>query len=147
LSPACVARQTQRQHELPARHKMPARPTRHAVMVVAVSNDGNVLLERRPDSGIWGGLWSLPQFDTDEAARSYISHSLPPAQSEPRALGNVEHVFTHFSLVMRPLLVRCEAESRIMEEGPTLWYNLKLPARVGLPAPIRTLLERVADES
>jgi A/G-specific adenine glycosylase len=147
LSPDCVARQTQRQQELPARRKAPTRPTRHAVMVVAVSDGGNVLLERRPDSGIWGGLWSLPQFDTDDAARNYISHSLPPAQSEPRALGNVEHVFTHFNLVMRPLLVRCDSESGVMEEGSTLWYNLRVPARVGLPAPIRTLLARVADES
>jgi A/G-specific adenine glycosylase len=147
LSPHCVAQQTQRQHELPASRKAPARPTRHAVMVLAVSDDGNVLLERRPERGIWGGLWSLPQFDNDDAARAYISHSLPRAQSEPRALGNVEHVFTHFNLVMRPLLVRCDGEAGVMEEGSTLWYNLKVPARVGLPAPIRALLERVADES
>jgi A/G-specific adenine glycosylase len=114
---------------------------------VALSVDGNVLLERRPDSGIWGGLWSLPQFDTDDAARTYISHLLRPALSEPRALGNVEHAFTHFNLVMHPVLVRCAGESAVMEEGSTLWYNLRQPARVGLPAPIRNLLERVADET
>lgn len=147
LSADCMARQTQRQHELPARAKTAARPTRHAVMVVALSAGGNVLLERRPDSGIWGGLWSLPQFDTDAAARAYISQSLPPVLSEPRPLGNVEHAFTHFNLVMHPFLVRCDAESAIMEEGATLWYNLKLPARVGLPAPIRSLLKRVAEQS
>ena len=84
---------------------------------------------------------------TDDAAREYITRSLPPAQREPRALGSLEHVFTHFNLVMRPLLVRCEGEPGVMEEGSTLWYNLKVPARVGLPAPIRTLLERVADEA
>ena len=147
LSPDCIARQTQRQHELPVRAKAPARPTRHAVMVVALSVGGNVLLERRPDSGIWGGLWSLPQFDSNDAARTYISQSLPAALSEPRPLGDVEHVFTHFNLVMHPFLVRCGGESAVMEEGSTLWYNLRQPARVGLPAPIRNLLARVADET
>ena len=120
-------------------------------MVVAVNDGGSVLLERRPESGVWGGLWCLPQFDTDSAARAYISHSLQPAppalQSEPRSLASVEHAFTHFNLVMTPLIVRCAGESAVMEEGSTLWYNLKLPARVGLPAPIRNLLARVADET
>jgi A/G-specific adenine glycosylase len=147
LSPNCVARQTQRQHELPVSRRATARPTRRAVMVVAVNAGGSVLLERRPDRGVWGGLWSLPQFDTDDAARAYISQSLPPARSEPRTLGNVEHVFTHFNLVMVPLLVRCADEASVMEEGSTLWYNLRQPARVGLPAPIRTLLQRVAEET
>ena len=151
LSPGCSARQTQRQHELPAVRRTRARPTRHAVMVVAVNDGGSVLLERRPESGVWGGLWCLPQFDTDSAARAYISHSLQPAppasQSEPRSLASVEHAFTHFNLVMTPLIVRCAGESAVMEEGSTLWYNLKLPARVGLPAPIRNLLAQVADET
>jgi A/G-specific adenine glycosylase len=146
LAPQCVARQTQRQHELPASRKAVARPTRRAVMVVALSASGKVLLERRPDSGVWGGLWSLPQFDTDDAAHTYMSQSLPPAQGAPRALDDVEHVFTHFNLVMHPILVRCAGESCVMEAGSTLWYNLKTPARVGLPAPIRSLLQRVADE-
>jgi A/G-specific adenine glycosylase len=147
LSPDCIARQMQRQHELPVSAKVPARPTRHAVMVVALNAGGKVLLERRPHSGIWGGLWSLPQFDSNDAAGAYISHSLPPLLSEPRPLGNVEHVFTHFKLVMHPFLVRCGDESTVMEAGSTLWYNLRQPARVGLPAPIRNLLERVADET
>jgi A/G-specific adenine glycosylase len=151
LSGDCVARQTQRQHELPATRKTRARPTRRAVMVVAMSAAGCVLLERRPDSGIWGGLWSLPQFESVDAARAYISQSLrqasQPVHSEPRSLDPVEHAFTHFNLVIRPLLVRCADEPSVMEEGSTLWYNLKLPARVGLPAPIRSLLQRVADEA
>ncbi|MFI4880688.1 MAG: A/G-specific adenine glycosylase [Steroidobacterales bacterium] len=147
LSQRCVARQTQRQHALPASRKAPVRPTRHAVMLVALNAEGNVLLERRPDSGIWGGLWSLPQFDTDDAARSYISQLRPSSQREPRVLGHVEHVFTHFTLVMHPILVRCAGEAAVMEEGSTLWYNLSQPARVGLPAPVRSLLQRVAEES
>jgi A/G-specific adenine glycosylase len=151
LSGDCVAWQTQRQHELPASRKAPARPTRRAIMVVAMSDEGSVLLERRPDRGVWGGLWSLPQFESDDAARAYIGQALQPvrsaAQREPRALEPVEHAFTHFNLVMTPLLVRCASESAVMEEGSTLWYNLKVPARVGLPAPIRTLLQRVAGET
>ncbi|GAC1451537.1 MAG: A/G-specific adenine glycosylase [Steroidobacteraceae bacterium] len=147
LSGACVARQTGRQHELPASRKRAARATRRAVVVVAVNSEGEVLLERRPVSGIWGGLWSLPQFDTDGAARNYISESLPLSRSEPRTLGTVQHGFTHFNLLMHPVLVRCAGAAAAMEAGSTLWYNLKAPPRVGLPAPIRSLLQRVTEES
>lgn len=151
LSPACVARKTQRQHELPASVTPRARPTRRAFMVVALSDAGSVLLERRPESGVWGGLWCLPQFDTGNAARDYIRQSLQPArpltQGKPRSLASVEHAFTHFNLHLTPLLVRCAGESAVMEEGSSLWYNLRQPARIGLPAPIRTLLQRVAKET
>ena len=151
LALECVAQKTGRQQALPAGRRSRARPTRRAVMVVALSDAGRVLLERRPDRGIWGGLWSLPQFESVDAARAYIGDALrgamQPGQGAPRSLDLVEHAFTHFNLVIRPLLVRCAEEPSVMEAGSTLWYNLKLPARVGLPAPIRSLLKRVADEA
>ena len=65
------------------------------------------------------------------------------AQDKPQALAEFEHAFTHFDLTITPLLVRCAGVSAVGEEG-SLWYNIQHPARVGLPAPITTLLSRLA---
>jgi A/G-specific adenine glycosylase len=144
LSSGCFARRTGRQHELPAARRARARRTRSVFMVVALDESGHVLLERRPESGVWGGLWCLPQFDTATAAQAFIRHSLAARGSEPQPLSAVEHAFTHFSLIIRPLLVHCAGAASVMEEGASLWYNVRAPARVGLPAPITTLLARLA---
>ena len=147
LAPGCLARRTGRQQELPAARTARARPTRTVFMVVALDADGAVLLERRPESGVWGGLWCLPEFATATAARAFIRHSLVTRGREPRLLGSVEHTFTHFSLVVSPLLVHCARTAAVMEEGASLWYNTRAPARIGLPTPISTLLAGLGRES
>jgi len=140
LSAGCFARRTGRQDELPAARRARTRRTRSVFMVVALDENGRVLLERRPESGVWGGLWCLPQFDTASAAQAFVHHSLATRGNAPQPLSAVEHAFTHFSLIIRPLLVNCAGTGAVMEEGASLWYNIRAPARIGLPAPIATLL-------
>ena len=75
------------------------------------------------------------------AASTYAGHALQVAESQPQPLSILEHAFTHFDLVITPLLTRCIGHAGIMDTIPTLWYNARDPARIGLPAPIKTLLE------
>ena len=116
-------------------------------MLVAMREDGSVLLERRPESGVWGGLWCLPEFDTASAASAFARQFLHQAQIEPQPLGVVEHAFTHFDLVITPLLTRCAGSAAVMDAPRSLWYNIHIPARIGLPAPVKTLLEQLASGS
>jgi A/G-specific adenine glycosylase len=145
LSEWCVARRAGRQHQIPA--PRPARPrrSRQVFMLVAVREDRAVLLERRPESGVWGGLWCLPEFDTLSAARTFADQSLQRAQVEPQALEMLQHSFTHFDLVISPLLTRCSGPAGVMDENQSLWYKTHEPAPIGVPAPIKTLLDRLAD--
>jgi A/G-specific adenine glycosylase len=145
LREGCFAYRTGRQHELPPpRRARGTRRSRHVFMLVAMRDDGCVLLERRPDSGIWGGLWCLPEFDTASAASAYAGVALHANKVEAKPLTLVEHTFTHFDLVMTPLLLTCGGQSGVMDEDRTLWYNPRQPTRIGLPAPIKTLLESLA---
>ena len=145
LSEGCVARLTGRQHDLPSPRPARTRKVRNVFMLVAMRDDGSVLLERRPESGIWGGLWCLPEFGTDTAALSYAGESLRIVKGKPpRTLGRVEHAFTHFDLIITPLLVRCAESKAVMEGSQNVWYDTRSPARVGLPAPVKTLLEELA---
>jgi A/G-specific adenine glycosylase len=140
LTAECVARRLGKQHEIPAPKKSRARREKRVFMLVAQREDCSVLLERRPESGVWGGLWCLPEFETESAARLFATQSLKLPQPEPRHLDLIEHAFTHFDLIVTPLLTRCEGPVGVMDAPRSLWYNPRDPARIGLPAPIKTLL-------
>jgi A/G-specific adenine glycosylase len=136
----CRANLEGRQGELPSpRAARGRRRRRRAVMIVA-RHASTVLLVRRPASGIWGGLWCLPEFADRETAEDYAATWLPGAKLDHRPLVDIEHSFTHFDLVITPLMAECR-DARSVGEPGALWYDTSCPARVGLPAPIRTLLE------
>ncbi len=139
IADGCRARIENRQGELPAaKRKRAARRRKTAVMLVA-RRASEVLLVQRPPSGIWGGLWCLPEFEHRDAAEAFAQNTLTSATLARAALPDIEHSFTHFDLVITPVLASCRGESRV-RDGNALWYDLKQPARVGLPAPIKTLL-------
>jgi A/G-specific adenine glycosylase len=134
----CRARIEGRQGELPAaKRKRAARKQKHAVMLVA-RRDQQVLLVQRPPSGIWGGLWCLPEFEHRDAAEQYAA-TLADAKLARAPLPDIAHSFTHFDLVITPVVAKCRGDACV-RDGTTLWYDLTQPARVGLPAPIKTLL-------
>jgi len=140
----CAALRAGRVHELPVPRARRARPLRRVVMLLAVDPDGQVLLQRRPPRGIWGGLWTPPEFEHRQAATQFCATALPAARLEAAALPPLRHAFTHFELEITPLCARCQSAPGVMEAGGMLWYNAREPARVGLPAPIAALLASLA---
>ena len=144
LHDGCRARRTGRQHSIPAPRPRPVRRTQSVVMLLVQRGDGSVLLERRPERGVWGGLWSPPQFPSIEAARLYADTRLSAAEVEPQARASMRHAFTHFDLDITPLLVRCAGPAGVMDGVATLWYNAAQPERVGLPAPVTTLIRSLS---
>ena len=146
VAEGCVARETGRQHALPApKARRAGRPARRTHMVLARRPDGSVFLRQRPPAGIWGGLWAAPAFDSAEEARSFAAQ-LVGAQPQPQELPSIAHAFTHFDLTITPWLVRCEGFGAVMDAPDSLWYNARQPARIGLPAPVKSLLERIDKE-
>jgi A/G-specific adenine glycosylase len=142
----CRARIEGRQAQLPAgRRRRAERKLRRAVMLVA-RRESAVLLVQRPATGIWGGLWCLPEFSDRDAAASFARLELDAAKLAENSLPDIEHSFTHFDLVITPLVARCRGESRV-RAGRSLWYDLAEPARVGLPAPIKTLLGSLLEKN
>ena len=144
LQADCRAHRTGHEHEIPAPRARPTRRTQAVVMLLAQREDGSVLLERRPERGVWGGLWSPPQFPSIEAARFYADSRLAAAEVEPHAGQVMRHAFTHFDLAITPLLARCTGPSGVMDGPATLWYNAAKPDQVGLPAPISSMLRSLS---
>jgi len=147
LAAGCGAKRSGRQHEIPAPRPRPPRRTRAVVMLIAQRPDGGVLLERRPDRGVWGGLWCPPQFPSQAAARLYASTVLEGATVDAASRPAIRHAFTHFELEISPLFARCAGWAGVMDGPSTLWYNPAQPERLGLPAPVTSLIEGLAAQS
>lgn len=145
LQSGCRAFREGRVAELPAPRARAARRTRCVVMLLARRADGHVWLQRRPERGIWGGLWCLPEFDDRAGAERFAESRLQAARLRRRALAPVQHAFTHFDLTITPLLADCEGAAGVMDGDAALWYNAAQPARIGLPAPIQKILQQLAD--
>ncbi len=146
LAGECAAQRSGRQHELPTPRRRPPRPRRQVFMLAARRTDGAVWLERRPERGIWGGLWCLPQFESPVEARRYLRTTLGE-RTPVRPLAAIEHAFTHFDLVITPLLAHCSRLGGAPEAAQHAWHRADSPGAIGLPAPIQRFLQRLGSDA
>lgn len=146
LARRCVAHAAGRVNELPRRKPKKTIPEKHAAML-AIIDGGEVLLERRPDSGIWGGLLSLPEFPCDEESSALAL--LPALESLAARFGAVSscerlhsftHVFTHYKLHVTPFAARLAQRAGLAGEERYVWYRADRLAQAPLPAPVKKLL-------
>ena len=139
LRETCVAYREGRTAELPHRKPKKAIPQRACVMLV-LRYGRDVLLEKRPPIGIWGGLWCLPQFDTENEA----AKAAGAAWSERKALDVIEHGFTHYHLTIQPVSVPMPKRALHTEEPNRMWLPLEYAFDAALPAPVKKLLMRLS---
>ncbi len=142
LAEICVAQNSGRQAEFPARRARAPLPEKSTVMLLLI-NDGEILLEKRPPTGIWGSLWSLPEIAPDEAPEYAALSRFGFEAREFLALPVFRHTFTHFRLEIRPLLGYGSIRRPQAQQGATLWLALSEAQDAALPAPVRKLLERI----
>jgi A/G-specific adenine glycosylase len=137
----CKARKSSRTAEIPAPRPRKALPQKAVTWLILVDR-GEILLEKRPAPGIWGGLWSFPEAPAKDLA-GYCRRALGCEIGSKKALETLEHGFTHFRLRIRPLL--CEVTRKPNLETPgRLWTDLADAAQAAVPTPVRKLLARVA---
>lgn len=137
LQQDCRAHALSKETEFPHKKPKKAIPERHRFVVLLRDEAQHILLEQRPPAGIWGGLWSLPECETQAQAEDLLADWGATLQGE---LPSIRHVFSHFQLVMTPLLADVSGAA-VMESRGQLWYNPAQPESVGLAAPIKRLLE------
>ena len=141
----CEAYALDRQTDFPGRRPKKPKPLRSTRMLLA-HIDGALYLERRPASGIWGGLWSLPELDDGQDVADWCSARLGAAPVDQNRWAPLRHSFTHFDLDIEPLVVRLErASSRVADEDGRCWYPLATPPNIGLAAPVRKLIDTLRD--
>lgn len=143
VSRDCVARAEDRIAELPGRKaRAPARRKRIAMLVVM--QGGEVLLEKRAPTGIWGGLWSLPEAGADEAPAAALQRDWGLAASDAQPLPPFAHAFTHFTLEVAPWRIKLARGAKLTESRPAMWLPLSDVKGAALPSPVKKLLTSLA---
>lgn len=129
---------------LPSPRPRKTLPVKQTLMLLIRNQKGEVLLQQRPPTGIWGGLWSLPEVADLRDLPAALGVELDEKATE--VLEPVRHTFSHYHLDITPAKVVVKSPAAgIMEAAATLWYNVDQPANIGLAAPVRRLLERYAN--
>lgn len=137
----CKAAKTGEPTQYP--HKKPKKvsPIKHCQMLLIYNTEREISLYRRPETGIWGGLWSLPELPLDESAEDYVEqHFGEIERSHQRE--EIKHVFSHYTLMIQPIeLWLKHSPTKVMENQRQLWYNPHFPHELGLAAPVKKLLQ------
>jgi A/G-specific adenine glycosylase len=141
----CQAHALRRTHELPSPKPRKTLPVRQTHMLILVNDQGHILLQKRPPSGIWGGLWSLPEYTDSHngSIHHWAQQQLGYTISTTETGQPLRHTFSHFHLDITPVLARINHTHRVMDASHCLWYNSDHPESLGMAAPIKKLLARV----
>lgn len=143
----CVARRAGRVAQLPAARPARRIPTRATTMLVVRDAAGRVLLQRRPPTGVWARLWSLPECGTPDDATRELRTRCGIVTSEATILPAFTHAFSHYRLEVAPLLFHATTRAtRVADRPDQSWFEPQQLASLGLPAPIRKLLDNVLDD-
>ena len=140
LASGCQARLSGRQSVLPTPRPRAKPPERRASFVF-ISDGARLLLERRPSSGLWGGLLVPP-----EGEASAVLARLGLIGQNRRDLKPLRHSFTHFRLTLEPVLCLVKPAPGVAEPG-LQWVTIDTAASAGVPTPIRKLIEQIAGDA
>ena len=138
LAEMCEAKALGLTEVLPLRRARAPRRLERTQMVF-VLHAGRLLLHRRPTEGLWGGLWSPPEFPDARAARRWWQTRFGAAAGRGRRLPAFRHTFTHFDLDIEPWVV--ELRRSRAPGADAIWQDLDGARAIGLPAPVSRLME------
>lgn len=111
-------------------------PVRETLMLV-IQKEEHVLLEKRPPSGIWGGLWSLPECSA-EAEIQHFCEKQGLGIKQQQFLHPWHHTFSHYRLNVKPVSIQADmVHDHISESGRFEWVNLAKPGKRGLAASVQ----------
>jgi len=142
LAQSCRALALARVGDFPAPRPAKAVPTRATHMLLLL-RAGEVLLEKRPPAGIWGGLWSLPELADAARVRAHCRTRYGCSIAAPQPLAPLAHGFTHFKLQIQPLLCRVEKLAPAAREPGQMWLSLEEAHGAAIPVAVRKLIERL----
>jgi A/G-specific adenine glycosylase len=136
VSDSCRALTLGKQLQYPEAKPRVATPERHCVLLLIEDSQQRLLMHRRPAPGIWGGLWSVPMFDSLELAEASIGELADKRHGEP-----FRHAFTHFRLLAEPILCQKYIPgSVIRDDSEHQWFSSEQTSTLGMPKPIRILV-------
>jgi A/G-specific adenine glycosylase len=133
----CVALNTEHVEQLPAPRPRKAIPERSTTFLL-LKHGSEIMLEKRPASGIWGGLWCAPQVEAQEETNYLLRNDMKI--SRRTEMDAFTHVFTHFKLHIRPVLLELASKPLRIEQQGCVWLDQNDALGAAIPSPVRQIL-------
>lgn len=144
----CQANLQNRVFDYPSKRKKLNRPTKSTIFAILQSKQGEILLEQRPPNGVWGGLWSFPEYSgANDKLDQWITEHLGMTVTDIHYGEQLQHAFSHFDLKITPAYAR--VTGKCDRVGENLRYRWLLPSsnfRLGLAQPVKRLLNNLNTE-
>ncbi len=144
VSEACKAKQLDRVNDFPTPKPKKYIPSKTCVFLILNNNKKEVLLEKRAPIGIWGGLWSLPEFSNVDGVMEWCQrYNISTANFQ--CSSSKRHTFSHYHLDYSAIIINHKNPvNYIGEAEKTIWYDKSAKnLQVGLPAPIKKLIDHI----
>ena len=138
----CIALADGTVADYPGRKPKKEKPRRQTTMLIA-NLEHSVYLEKRPEAGIWGGLWSLPELG-ERTLEDWCAEKLDGSATSTETWAPLSHSFSHYDLDIQPILVRIDAPlSKVADGDDARWYSLDERPPGGIAAPVRILIDQL----
>ena len=140
LTDSCIAYAQGNQRAYPGKKPKKKLPVRSRYFLLIRNKQGEILLQQNPPAGLWGGLWVLPQIES-QADVSNTCASLGLAVIDQQVKAVQRHTFSHFHLDYQPIVIDVEDCAKTVSACDNqVWYNPQKPLSLGMPAPVLALL-------
>lgn len=144
LAQDCLAYTQGNPTDYPGKKPKKQMPVKSVQLLMVRNTTGDLLLEKRPPTGIWSGLWIFPQISTNEEPEQYCNDVLGLKTKTAEKWPTYRHTFSHYHLDISPVLMSMSNKPLMaMEAGRQLWYNINNPPAIGMAAPIKKLIARL----
>jgi A/G-specific adenine glycosylase len=141
IQKSCRAFNEQRIKEFPGKKPKKILPVKSTRMLV-ISHKQDILLQQRPLSGIWPGLWSFIEISPADDIDDYCQQHLRLKKYQRQSLEGFRHTFSHYHLDISIEHIEIPTKlAQIMEDRQQLWYNKQQPQSIGLAAPVTRILK------
>jgi A/G-specific adenine glycosylase len=146
MQASCVALQANCVHTLPTPKPRKVLPQKSTTMLV-LRHGEQIMLEKRPSSGIWGGLWSFPETDAIDGLETLVQSRFGLSASSQKPLATISHAFSHYklSIHVQPMLITKRYAQ--LNEPQYSWLSLEEANAAGIPTPVRKILQQLLAEA
>ena len=142
LKASCLALKADQVSSLPTPKKRASLPVKRAYWVVSKRQE-EVLLQQRPPTGLWGGLWAFPTFDSYDELSDWCNAEGVDI-NEAEVMTEKRHTFSHYHLDYTPVVFTADEQARRVSEAvKTCWYQISSHVKIGLPKPVSQLLKQL----
>lgn len=139
----CLAFQNKKQHLYPTKKIKKQRPTLSQQFLVLHNEQNQVYLEKRPPTGLWGGLWCLPSIDNQACPIQHIQLIYRLQGESPKLITRFKHSFSHFHLEITALSIRIQPTNNFVSESSGQWFTKETLPTLGLAKPTTLILSKL----